>query len=84
MCCGLPILTTRTGCVPFVVKEGENGFFIDRLEEKEIAEKILKVMNIGNSVLSRIRKNNKKRIRKEYEWEKKVKDIIKVYEKVIR
>jgi glycosyltransferase involved in cell wall biosynthesis len=84
MCCGLPILATRTGCVPFVIKEGENGFFVDRLNEKEIAEKILKIMNLNSSTLLKIKRNNKEKIRKDYEWEKKVKDIIKVYEKVIR
>jgi glycosyltransferase involved in cell wall biosynthesis len=84
MCCGLPILATRTGCVPFVVKEEENGFFVDRLDEKEIAKKILEIMNLDSNTLLKIKRNNEEKIRKGYEWKKKVKDIIKVYEKVIR
>ena len=83
MACGLPLIATRTGCVPFVVKEGENGFFVNKLDEREIAEKILKVMNLSKNELIKIKRNNERKIKRNYNWENKVRDIIKVYEKII-
>jgi glycosyltransferase involved in cell wall biosynthesis len=82
MCCGLPVISTKTGCVPFIVEEGKNGFFVNKLDEREIAEKISMVLNLSNSELTKIRKNNMKKIKKEYEWGEKAKDILKVYEKL--
>jgi glycosyltransferase involved in cell wall biosynthesis len=78
----LPVISTKTGCVPFIVEEGKNGFFVNKLDEREIAEKISMVLNLSNSELTKIRKNNMKKIKKEYEWEEKAKDILKVYEKL--
>lgn len=37
--CGLPVITTRVGNMPELIREGENGFFIER-DVDDLAEKI--------------------------------------------
>lgn len=44
MACGLPIISTRVGLVPDIVKDGENGLLAD-WNPAEIAEKILLLLS---------------------------------------
>jgi glycosyltransferase involved in cell wall biosynthesis len=37
--CGLPVITTRVGNMPDLIREGENGFFVER-DVADIAEKL--------------------------------------------
>jgi glycosyltransferase involved in cell wall biosynthesis len=37
--CGLPVITTRVGNMPELIRDGENGFFVER-DVAEIAEKL--------------------------------------------
>jgi len=37
--CGLPVITTRVGNMPELIRDGENGFFIER-DAADIAEKL--------------------------------------------
>jgi glycosyltransferase involved in cell wall biosynthesis len=38
--CGLPVVTTRVGNMPELIRDGDNGFFVERSAE-DIAEKLL-------------------------------------------
>jgi glycosyltransferase involved in cell wall biosynthesis len=37
--CGLPVVTTRVGNMPELIRDGENGFFVER-DVMDIAEKL--------------------------------------------
>ncbi|HEX5718636.1 MAG TPA: glycosyltransferase family 4 protein [Thermoanaerobaculia bacterium] len=37
--CGLPVITTRVGITPELIRDGENGFFVER-DAADIAEKL--------------------------------------------
>lgn len=84
MACGLPIISTRTGCIPFVVKNYENGLFVDSTHPKEIASKISELMNMGNKYLKEMGKSNKEKIKKNYNWIDKAEEILQVYEELIK
>ena len=48
MACGLPVITTKVGLMPDIIKDGENGLFTGWLPE-QLAEKIIFLMD--NKVL---------------------------------
>jgi len=43
MACGLPVITTRVGLMLDIIKDGENGFFVDWSAE-DMAEKISRLL----------------------------------------
>jgi spore coat protein SA len=48
--CGLPIITTRMGGIPEVVREGDNGLLLDNPQDPELAaEKILALLRPGQT-----------------------------------
>jgi len=42
---GLPVIVARAGALPELVKDGKNGFLFNPKDEKELAIKIVKVLN---------------------------------------
>ena len=57
LCCGLPVLTTKTAGPDEFIKEGENGFFIEK-DEQSIYEGLKKMSGADLKVMGdRIRKS---------------------------
>jgi glycosyltransferase involved in cell wall biosynthesis len=81
MASGLPIIATRVGGLPEVIEEGRNGFLVEPKNPKQIAEKILLLLE-NNKLRENISKNN---IRKamSYSWQNIVQQLEKVYHKII-
>jgi glycosyltransferase involved in cell wall biosynthesis len=81
MATGLPIITTKVGGVPEVVRDKENGFFINRnyLDEAEFI-----IQDLLNSPIKikQIEENNIKKIKKNYSLEKCVEGLIGYIEKL--
>lgn len=44
---GLPIVTTRRGCIPDTVDDGESGFLLEHPDPAEIADRLLLLMRDG-------------------------------------
>ncbi len=81
MACGLPIVATNVGGIPEIVRDGENGFLVEPESSKEIAEKVLKLLE-NDELRRRISQNNFEQA-KNYSWEAVVDKLEKVYMKVI-
>ena len=45
MAAGLPVITTKVGGVPYLIKEGINGFLVNPGSAEELAEAIIKLIN---------------------------------------
>ena len=80
MASGLPIVATKVGGLPEIVKNGENGFLIKPRNSKELAKKILLILN-DKELSGRMSKNNIKEAKK-YSYENVVDNLEKVYFKV--
>jgi glycosyltransferase involved in cell wall biosynthesis len=45
MACGLPVVATRVGGVPDIIRHNENGFLVDRADTGEMVDSLLKLVN---------------------------------------
>ena len=74
---GVPIVATKVGGLPEIIKEGENGFLVAPKNPEQLAEKIL--LLLGNSELrNKISENNKIKV-KNYSWN----HVVDVLEKML-
>ena len=74
---GLPIITTKVRGLPEIVKDGENGFLVEPKNPKEIAEKVLLILE-DEELREIIKRRNKEKV-KEYTWEGVVERLEQVY-----
>ena len=65
MAAGLPIVATKVGAIPEIIKEGINGFLIDPGDVPGLASKI-ELLVRDRALRERIGANNVAKIRKEY------------------
>lgn len=74
---GLPVISTRCGAAEEIIKDGENGFLIDRNEES-LKKALVKLANenscleMGDKMYNEIINN--------WTWEKKIEDFRKMFE----
>ena len=77
MAAGLPIIATKVGGVPEIIKENDNGFLVEPQNSLQIAEKILLLFQNEN-LRQKISQNNQEKA-KNYSWSEVVKNLEKVY-----
>jgi glycosyltransferase involved in cell wall biosynthesis len=77
MAMGLPIIASRVGGLPWIIKDGVNGFLVEPSNPHEIAEKITFLL-INDDLRTYISRRNIEKAR-EYSWENIIKKLEKVY-----
>jgi len=77
MASGLPIVATKVGGIPEIVKDGENGFLVEPGDSKQIAEKILYLLS-NDDIRKSISIANREKA-KNYSWDSVVDKLIAVY-----
>ncbi len=70
--CELPVVTTRAGGIPFMVKEGETGILIAPHDHEGLAKGVISLLQ--NPALARSFSVNGRKVAEEYSW-KKVKEV---------
>ncbi|NPD46729.1 glycosyltransferase family 4 protein [Lentimicrobium sp. S6] len=75
---GVPVISSNVGGVPFMIKDGVNGFMVDVNCPKQIAEKISWIMNNPGKTIQ-IADNAKKEL-KQYQWESIRGKLFDIYE----
>ena len=69
--CGVPVLTTRVGNMPELIREGRNGFFIEpRLDS--IMELVSRIRDIGKEAYGSLSSAARSSILEDWLWEKRV------------
>lgn len=77
----LPIVATKVGGLPEIIKDGENGFLVEPKYPEKIAEMVLLVL--GNDELrERISKKNKEKA-KDYSWDCVVEQLECIYKECL-
>jgi glycosyltransferase involved in cell wall biosynthesis len=77
MATGVPLVSTKVGMAPDIIKEGYNGLLAEIEDVAKLSEKTLRIM--GNKNLSNQLVNNALNTVKDYSWENIVKQY---YEKI--
>jgi len=81
MASGLPIVASKVGGLPEMIKNGENGFLVEPKSPEQIAKKVLLLLG-DNELKEKISKNNKEKA-KDYSWESIVIKLEKVYQSLL-
>ena len=81
MACSLPIIASRIGGVPDVVKDGENGLLVPPRDSEKLADAIIYLLE-NKGIRERMGKNGRKKV-EDYSWERIAEETEKVYEVLI-
>lgn len=80
---GVPIVASCVGGIPEIVKDGINGFLIEKGDEKELYSKLLILLE-DKSLREKFGKNGMKIVDKEFSVENMVKEYINLYCKLVK
>ncbi len=78
----LPVLVTKVGDLPFIVKEGENGWLVRPGDSRLLSEKLKKVLSLDSRELKLIGEMGYVRVVEDYRWEVVAKSILNKVKKI--
>ena len=81
MACGVPIVASKIGGVPDVVKDGENGLLVQPRDSGALADAIIYLLE-NEDVRERMGKNGRVKV-ENYSWDKIAEETEKIYEAVL-
>jgi glycosyltransferase involved in cell wall biosynthesis len=81
MACSVPIVASKIGGVPDVVKDGENGLLVPPKDSEVLADAIIYLLE-NEDVRERMGKSGREKV-KDYSWERIAEETEKVYKEVL-
>lgn len=81
--CAKPVVVSNVGGLPEVVENGVSGFIVPPRDPEKTAQAIERLV-LDENLRSQIGQNGRKRVEKLYNWEDNVKQMIKIYEELIK
>lgn len=81
MACGIPIVASRIGGVPDVVKDRENGLLVQPKDSNELADAIIHLLE-NEEEREKMGKNGRKKV-EDYSWERIAEMTEKIYEEML-
>ena len=81
MACGVPIVASKVGGVPDVVKDGENGLLVPPKDSEALADAIIYLLE-NEDVRDKMGKNGWEKVG-DYSWKRIAEETEKVYQEVI-
>lgn len=83
MACGVPVIATRAGALPEVVKDGETGILVPPYDAGALARAIRRLQT-DEQLRREFGGNGRKRVEQRFSWELAAKQTVDVYEEVRR
>jgi glycosyltransferase involved in cell wall biosynthesis len=80
---GTPVVATRVGGVPDVVREGEEGFLVDAGDTTELAERLTRLARDAK-LRRRLGESGRERVLKRYAVDRLLDDIDRLYRELLR
>lgn len=81
MAMGLPVLATRVGGIPEIVKDGEHGWLVEPGDVNALREKLLMISKMNRSELSAMGEKNSAYVSKAFSWESVTQQYEEVYKR---
>ena len=82
MACGTPVIASEVGGLAYLVRDGETGFTIPAEEPDALCEKLTWLLN--DSALHQKMSEQAAEYAQDYAWEKIAKQIVDVYEELVK
>jgi glycosyltransferase involved in cell wall biosynthesis len=79
---GRPVVATKVGGVPDVVRDGEDGYLVDAGDTKELAERLARLAN-DPSLRQRMGEEGRKRVLPRYAVDRLVDDVDRLYSSLL-
>ncbi|MEK7121829.1 MAG: glycosyltransferase family 4 protein, partial [Patescibacteria group bacterium] len=83
MAAGLPVIGTAVGGIPDFLKDGETGLFAKVEDYKDLAEKIIRVLN-DTGLSRKLSENGKKLVESKYSWDFIAQDMNRILVKILK
>ena len=83
MACEKPVIVSDAGGLREIVENGVTGFVVPS-KRYDLAAKAMENMILNKSIREELGKNGRKRVKKLYNWEDNVKQIIKIYKDILK
>ena len=83
MACSRPVVATKVGGIPEVVKDGETGFLVNKEDVNSLIKAIDKLLS-NEKLCIEMGLSGRKIIEEKFTWEKNAKKHIEIYEKLIQ
>lgn len=83
MAASTPVIATRKGGIPLLVKEGYNGFFVKARSSKEIAEACNKLLE-NDELRKKMGENARRTIEEKFTWKIIAKKFDRLYKKIFK
>jgi len=83
MACGKPVVVSNVGGLPEIVENNVTGFVVPPRDVKEAAKAIEKLV-LDDKLRTQMGKAGMRRVKKLYDWNENVKQMIELYEKVLK
>jgi len=81
MACEVPVIATKGGALPEVVKEGETGILVPPQDPYALARAIKRLLE-DEALRRKMSSEGRKRVERCFSWEQAAKQIVDVYEEV--
>jgi len=81
MACGTPVLATRVGAIPDVIKDGETGFLLKSNDPEHIADRIVELLS-KPELLEKVSVNAYNYVRENFSYEKTLEAWRKIFEQL--
>ncbi|MGE6345430.1 glycosyltransferase family 4 protein [Bacillus mycoides] len=79
---GTPVIGSKVGGITELIQEGENGFLFERANEKELANKIERLINLSEDEYAQMARNSY-RAKNEFKPEWYYGELVSIYEQAI-
>jgi len=83
MASGKPVVATRSGGIPEIVKDGEVGYIVPKGDEKQLAKALTTILE-DHSLQKRMGNAARKRVEAEFSWDIIAEKYLKLYQELIK